>query len=162
MTIPRRTVLRALLAGAALAPLTISRSAAQDVPIPSGVLALAPGTRIRVTLRDGSRLEGRLAQVGSGRLGISIPERGLESVPAERLRLVERRGTHATTGLIAGGITGVLFGALVATVVRAACDAADCDGVGPYAVAVPVFGGAGALLGTGVGTLFARWRRVAP
>ena len=154
--------LRQGLAGLVLTLAAAVPAVAQDVPIPEKLLALAPGTRIRVTLTDGTRHSGLLDQVGSGRLGISVPGRGVESIPAGRLRLVERQGNHAKTGLIAGGITGVLFGAFVGTVVRAACDAAECDGVRPYAVAVPLFGGAGALLGTGLGALFPRWRRVAP
>jgi hypothetical protein len=162
MAAPIRSTLQSLFAGLALFAAGIRTAVAQDPSIPPKVLAVAPGTSIRVTLRDGTRLSGRLDQVGSGRLGISSPERGLESVPVDRLASMDRKGNHAMTGLIVGGITGVLTGALVGTIVRAVCDAADCDDVRPYAVAIPIFGAAGALLGTGVGALFPRWRRVWP
>jgi hypothetical protein len=130
---------------------------------PDAVLArIESGKTVRARLAPDRTIVGVYAPVGDGRLGIRTDAGGTETLRLTELRELSVRGRHTNTGAIVGGIAGVGFGFFVGWMVTHVCDAADCHGSGPYAVAIPLFGAGGALLGAVMGTAIPKWKRVFP
>ncbi len=127
---------------------------------------LEPGTPVRLELRGGDVVTGRLGEVGGEGLRL---EGCPAAVPFASVGRLTARGRSTGTGLkvggIAGGIGGVVGGALIGWVAGALCEASDCAGVGTD---ILVGGGLGLLagaagggaLGAIVGATMPRW--VAP
>ena len=144
-----------------LAPAALRAQAPADPP--SGVLArIESGKVVRARLDSGRTVVGQYAPVGDGRLGIRTDAGTTDTLLLTGLRELSVRGRHTKTGALVGGVAGIGFGILVGYVVTHVCDAADCDGSGPYAVAIPLFGGGGALLGAAIGAAIPKWKRVFP
>ena len=128
-----------------------------------GVLSrIRPGAMVRARLGPEQTITGKYLPIGDGRLGISADRGTTDTLRLDRLRELAVRGRHTKTGAIVGGAAGVAFGAFVGIIITATCEAADCDGVGPYFVTVPLFGAGGTLLGGAVGAAIPRWRKVFP
>ncbi len=130
---------------------------------PEAVLArIESGKVVRARLDPDRTLVGSYAPVGDGRLGIRSDLGATDTLRLGEIRELAIRGRHTKTGAIVGGMAGVGLGIFIGWIVTNTCDAADCDGSGPYAVAIPLFGGGGALLGAAIGTAIPRWKRVFP
>ena len=130
---------------------------------PEAVLArIESGKVVRARVDSNRMVVGQYAPVGDGRLGIRTDAGITDTLLLTGLRELSVRGRHTKTGALVGGIVGVGFGIFVGYVVTHVCDSADCDGSGPYAVAIPLFGGGGALLGAAIGAAIPRWKRVFP
>lgn len=137
---------------------------AQATPAPpETVLArIETGKVVRARLDPGRTIVGVYSPLGDGRLGIRTDAGDTETLRLTDLRELSVRGRHTKTGAIIGGVAGIGLGVFVATIVRAVCDAADCDDTGPYLVAVPLFGAGGGLLGAAIGAAIPKWKRVYP
>jgi len=144
-----------------LAP-AILRAQAPPTPSEAVLARVEPGKVVRARLHSDRTVVGQYAPVGDGRLGIRTDAGTTDTLSLTALRELSVRGRHTKTGAIVGGIAGVGFGVFVGWVVTHVCDAADCDGAGPYAVAIPLFGGGGALLGAAIGAAIPKWKRVFP
>lgn len=121
-----------------------------------------PGKYIRARLDPDRTISGHFVPVGDGRLGIRHDAGVTDTLRLAELRELAVRGRHTRAGAILGGIAGVGFGTFVAIMVTALCETDDCRGGRPFAIAIPVFGAGGALVGAAVGTAFPRWKRVYP
>lgn len=121
-----------------------------------------PGKYIRARLDPDRTISGHFVPVGDGRLGIRHDAGVTDTLRLAELRELAVRGRHTKAGAILGGIAGVGFGTFVAIMVTALCETDDCRGGRPFAIAIPVFGAGGALVGAAVGTAFPRWKRVYP
>ncbi|HEU5217250.1 MAG TPA: hypothetical protein VFU23_01225 [Gemmatimonadales bacterium] len=93
--------------------------------------------------------------VSDGRLGVRAVDPG-QADPPSVARF--RGGNYAGTGAIVGGSLGAAFGVLAGLGLKTVCESDDCNGIRPFLITVPLFGGAGALVGAGVGALFHRGR----
>jgi hypothetical protein len=120
------------------------------------------GKVIRAKLDPARTVIGAYAPVGDGRLGIRTDAGGTETLRLSEIRELSVRGRHTKTGAIVGGIAGAAFGTFIGFVVNAVCDSPDCQSAEPYLIAIPAFGGGGALLGAAVGSAFPKWKRVYP
>jgi hypothetical protein len=141
----------------------ISVGAQQSTSPPETVLArIESGKVVRARLDSDRTVVGQYAPVGDGRLGIRTDAGTTDTLPLTGLRELSVRGRHTKTGAMVGGIAGIGFGIFVGYVVTHVCDSTDCDGSGPYAVAIPLFGGGGALLGAAIGAAIPKWKRVFP
>lgn len=145
-----------------LAPATV-RAQAPATP-PEAVLAgVESGKVVRARLHSDRTVVGQYAPVGDGRLGIRTDAGTTDTLSLTALRELSVRGRHTKTGAIVGGIAGVAFGVFVGVMVNALCEGGDdCQGSAPYLIAIPAFGGGGALLGAAVGSAFPKWKRVFP
>jgi hypothetical protein len=151
---------RALLAFAAATLPTLV--AAQAGPGAS-FLATKAGQVVRVRLLSNRTASGHFTPIGDGRLGIRTEAGAIDTFRVDQIREFALRGRHTKTGAIVGGIAGAGFGVFVGLLANALCeDATDCEGTTPYAIAIPLFGGGGALLGAAIGTAFPKWKRVFP
>ena len=121
-----------------------------------------PGKYVRARLDPDRTISGHFVPVGDGRLGIRHDAGVTDTLRLAELRELAVRGRHTKAGAILGGIAGVGFGTFVAIMVTALCETDDCRGGRPFAIAIPVFGAGGALVGAAVGTAFPKWKRVYP
>ena len=120
------------------------------------------GKYVRARLDPDRTISGHFVPVGDGRLGIRQDAGVTDTLRLAELRELAVRGRHTKAGAILGGIAGVGFGTFVAIMVTALCETDDCRGGRPFAIAIPVFGAGGALVGAAVGTAFPKWKRVYP
>lgn len=120
------------------------------------------GKYVRARLDPDRTVSGHFVPVGDGRLGIRRDAGVTDTLRLAELRELAVRGRHTKAGAILGGIAGVGFGTFVAIMVTALCETDDCRGGRPFAIAIPVFGAGGALVGAAVGTAFPKWKRVYP
>jgi hypothetical protein len=120
------------------------------------------GKYVRARLDPDRTISGTFVAVGGGRLGIRHDAGVTDTLRLAELRELSVRGRHTKAGAILGGIAGVGFGTFVAIMVTALCETDDCRGGRPFAIAIPVFGAGGALVGAAVGTAFPKWKRVYP
>ena len=120
------------------------------------------GKYVRARLDPDRTISGHFVPVGDGRLGIRHDAGVTDTLRLAELRELAVRGRHTKAGAILGGIAGVGFGTFVAIMVTALCETDDCRGGRPFAIAIPVFGAGGALVGAAVGTAFPKWKRVYP
>lgn len=132
--------------------------AAQDLPLG----AADAGKVVRARLVGDGTVQGRFVPLGDGRLGIRTDQGATDTLRLGSLSELAVRQRHTRTGAIVGGIAGVGFGVFVGYVANALCDAADCRTGRTYAIAIPVFGAGGALLGAALGSAFPKWKRVFP
>jgi hypothetical protein len=121
-----------------------------------------PGKYVRARLDPDRTVSGHFVPVGDGRLGIRHDAGVTDTLRLAELRELSVRGRHTKAGAILGGIAGAGFGTFVAIMVTALCETDDCRGGRPFAIAIPLFGAGGALLGAAVGTAFPKWKRVYP
>jgi hypothetical protein len=121
-----------------------------------------PGKYVRARLDPDRTISGHFVPVGDGRLGIRHDAGVTDTLRLAELRELSVRGRHTKAGAILGGIAGAGFGTFVAIMVTALCETDDCRGGRPFAIAIPLFGAGGALLGAAVGTAFPKWKRVYP
>ena len=135
-------------------------AAAQDQP--PFLTQIDPGKYVRARLDPDRTVSGHFVPVGDGRLGIRLDAGVTDTLRLADLRELSVRGRHTKAGAILGGIAGVGFGTFVALMVTALCETDDCRGGRPFAIAIPVFGAGGALVGAAVGTAFPKWKRVYP
>ena len=140
--------------------LTVSSAAAQSqAPVLTRIEA---GKYVRARLDPDRTITGHFVPVGDGRLGIRHDAGATDTLRLAELRELAVRGRHTKAGAILGGIAGVGIGTFVAIMVTALCETDDCRGGRPFAIAIPVFGAGGALVGAAVGTAFPKWKRVYP
>ena len=140
------------------------------VAVPSAVAQSQPpvltrieaGKYVRARLDPDRTISGHFVPVGDGRLGIRHDAGVTDTLRLAELRELSVRGRHTKAGAILGGIAGAGFGTFVAIMVTALCETDDCRGGRPFAIAIPVFGAGGALVGAAVGTAFPKWKRVYP
>lgn len=153
----RSTVSVILVAAWALS----GRAVAQDprAPIPG---RLGVNSVVRATLSDGRTITGRYAALGDGRLGVRSESGATDTLTLTRIQTLAVRGRHTKTGAIIGGAAGLAAGIFVGYMVHGVCDAAECDGVRPYLLAIPLFSGGGALLGAAIGAAIPKWKKVYP
>ncbi|HJR35343.1 MAG TPA: hypothetical protein VJ817_10365, partial [Gemmatimonadales bacterium] len=135
-------------------------AAAQDQP--PVLTQIDSGKYVRARLDPDRTLSGHFVPVGDGRLGIRHDAGVTDTLRLAEVRELAVRGRHTKAGAILGGIAGVGFGTFVAIMVSALCETDDCRGGRPFAIAIPVFGAGGALVGAAVGTAFPKWKRVYP
>jgi len=121
-----------------------------------------PGKYVRARLDPDRTVSGHFVPVGDGRLGIRHDAGVTDTLRLAELRELSVRGRHTKAGAILGGIAGAGVGTFVAIMVTALCETDDCRGGRPFAIAIPLFGAGGALLGAAVGTAFPKWKRVYP
>ena len=109
------------------------------------------GTRVRVQLRDMSRIEGWIGVSGAAEHTIAFGS-------MRRIQVRQRAiGTGATVGGVIGLGTGVFFGLLA----HALCDAATCGSeASAIATGMLIAGGMGAGGGAIIGAAFPRWKTV--
>lgn len=167
--------LRAAVAATVLSSVAPNAACAQDGPAPSGETALAPGTRVRVTVlgprAGGVRLVGTVVALRADTLVARFDDGAPTAVArGEMLRLEVSRGMRRRTGQ--GAALGALGGALIGAVWGASSDedcrpsnepCIDVYGTGTTAfLGAAVVGGAGALVGAVVGSQARReaWRRL--
>jgi len=149
-----------ILGALSLVVLVSSAAAAQSQPT---VLERIDSRKyVRARLDPDRTISGHFVPVGDGRLGIRHDAGATDTLRLSELRELAVRGRHTKAGAILGGIAGVGFGTFVAIMVTALCETDDCRGGRPFAIAIPVFGAGGALVGAAVGTAFPRWKRVYP
>lgn len=148
---------RILLAGLLLLP--VGSASGQANPV---LGQIDPGKYVRARLDPDRTISGHFVPVGDGRLGIRHDAGATDTLRLAELRELAVRGRHTKAGAILGGIAGVGFGTFVAIMVTALCETDDCRGGRPFAIAIPVFGAGGALVGAAVGTAFPKWKRVYP
>ena len=129
---------------------------------PAALSQIDPGKYVRARLDPDRTISGHFVPVGDGRLGIRHDAGVTDTLRLAEVRELAVRGRHTKAGAILGGIAGVGFGTFVAIMVTALCETDDCRGGRPFAIAIPVFGAGGALVGAAVGTAFPKWRRVYP
>ena len=129
---------------------------------PAVLSQIDPGKYVRARLDPDRTLSGHFVPVGDGRLGIRHDAGVTDTLRLAEVRELAVRGRHTKAGAILGGIAGVGFGTFVAIMVSALCETDDCRGGRPFAIAIPVFGAGGALVGAAVGTAFPKWKRVYP
>lgn len=129
---------------------------------PAALSQIDPGKYVRARLDPDRTISGHFVPVGDGRLGIRHDAGVTDTLRLAEVRELAVRGRHTKAGAIFGGIAGVGFGTFVAIMVTALCETDDCRGGRPFAIAIPVFGAGGALVGAAVGTAFPKWRRVYP
>ena len=127
-----------------------------------GLGRLGPTSVIRATLPDGRSLTGRYAAVGDGRLGVSSDAGTTDTLQLTQLRTLSVRGRHTKTGAIVGGSAGLATGLFFGWLIGALDDSADPDRTGPFLVTIPLFTGAGTLLGAVVGAAFPKWKQIYP
>lgn len=142
-----------ILLGALL--LTPSLLTAQDAPAP--LEGVRVGQTIRMQLRDGARLEGRVTAVEAARVRLDGATAPVDAAVVDALW--QRRsgvGRGAVIGAAGGALAGLGFAVFVCERVSEGqgCDAWD-------AVALITAGGAagGALIGAAVGSAMPRWSR---
>jgi hypothetical protein len=129
---------------------------------PPVLTQIDPGKYVRARLDPDRTISGQFVPVGDGRLGIRHDAGATDTLRLAEVRELAVRGRHTKAGAILGGIAGVGFGTFVAIMVTALCETDDCRGGRPFAIAIPVFGAGGALIGAAVGTAFPKWKRVYP
>jgi len=149
-----------ILGALSLVVLVSSTAAAQSQP--TVLERIDSGKYVRARLDPDRTISGHFVPVGDGRLGIRHDAGATDTLRLSELRELAVRGRHTKAGAILGGIAGVGFGTFVAIMVTALCETDDCRGGRPFAIAIPVFGAGGALVGAAVGTAFPRWKRVYP
>ncbi|HSE52409.1 MAG TPA: hypothetical protein VLB00_09470 [Gemmatimonadales bacterium] len=142
--------------------LAVAGTAAAAQSQPPVLTQVDPGKYVRARLDPDRTISGHFVPVGDGRLGIRHDAGVTDTLRLAELRELSVRGRHTKAGAILGGIAGVGFGTFVAIMVTALCETDDCRGGRPFAIAIPVFGAGGALLGAAVGTAFPKWKRVYP
>jgi len=123
---------------------------------------LRAGQTVRVRLTDGQRFEARLVGVDSSPLLLRFVQ-SPQGVPISSIDSLwlRRRGT-ARGALISGIVVGAAAFALGAGFCYAFGEGDGCHSWG-YVVGFSIAGGgAGALVGAGIGSLFPRWQRVDP
>jgi hypothetical protein len=153
-------VLRFRILGAVSLVLLVSAAAAaQSQPV---LERIDSGKYVRARLDPDRTISGHFVPVGDGRLGIRHDAGVTDTLRLAELRELAVRGRHTKAGAILGGIAGAGFGTFVAIMVTALCETDDCRGGRPFAIAIPVFGAGGALVGAAVGTAFPKWKRVYP
>lgn len=143
----------------ALAVGTTTAAAQGQSPILTQIEA---GKHVRARLDPDRTITGHFVPVGDGRLGIRHDAGATDTLRLAEIRELAVRGRHTKAGAILGGIAGVGFGTFVAIMVTALCETDDCRGGRPFAIAIPVFGAGGAVVGAAVGTAFPKWKRVYP
>ncbi len=152
----RLAVLIGLLLPAALRAQTSPSS-------PDAVLArIESGKVVRARLDADRTVVGAYTPMGDGRLGIRSDQGSTDTLRLGEIRELSVRGRHTKSGAIIGGIAGVGFGVLVGILVSGFCETDSCRGIEPYALAIPLFGGGGALLGAALGSAFPKWKKVFP
>lgn len=124
---------------------------------------LAPRTPVRLGLRTGNVLTGRLTGVDGA--GLRLEGRAA-AVPLDAVNHLSARGRSTGTGLkvglIAGGIGGTIGGGLIGLVVAALCETDSCASTGTNVLVgaglgLLAGGGGGAALGAVVGSTIPRW-----
>ena len=124
---------------------------------------LAPRTPVRLGLRTGNVLTGRLTGVDGA--GLRLEGRAA-AVPLDAVNHLSARGRSTGTGLkvglIAGGIGGTIGGGLIGLVVAALCETDSCASTGTNVLigaglGLLAGGGGGAALGAVVGSTIPRW-----
>lgn len=143
---------------------TVVPARAQAGPsTPASVFSrIRPGATVRARLGPDQAITGRYSPIGDGRLGITLDRGATDTLRLDQLSELAVRGRHTKTGASIGGAAGAAFGAFVGIIITATCETSDCNGVGPYLLAIPLFGSGGALLGAAVGAAIPRWRRIFP
>src|SRR6266853_776374 len=125
-------------------------------------IALRPGQTVRVWLADGQRFEGRLVGVDSSPLVL----RFAGSHPVVALTTIDslwlRRHSSGRGALVGGILVGGASLGLATVVCVALGEGNGCDAWGAVAGFTLLGGGAGALIGAGIGGLFPRWKRIEP
>lgn len=143
-----------LLGGALAAPALGAQTA-------DSVLAREVEGRREVRLRaDGARVTGRLIALGGG-LATLDTKAGRRAVPLAGVDTAWVRGRATSTGIIIGGIAGlVLMGTFVAIVADGVCEY-ECDNAasGGFLVGGLIGAAGGGLLGAAVGALIPKWKR---
>jgi len=154
----------ALISSLLLAALTlgVAGAARAQEPVVNPLGRLGPNTVVRATLPDGRRLVGAFQSAGMGRLGVGTPSGTTDTLTLAQIRTLEVRGRHTRTGAIVGGVAGVASGVFIGYVIGATCDAAECHRGRAYLYTIPLFGGAGTLLGAVIGAALPKWNRVYP
>jgi hypothetical protein len=143
-----------LISGGAVRP-----ALAQD---PAAIPQIQSGAYVRARLEPELTLSGRFVPVGDGRLGIRSDAGSTDTLRLSQVRELSVRERHTKAGAVIGGIVGLGAGVFIGYIATHLCDAAECDMVGPYLVAIPLFTAGGALTGTVLGTAFPKWKRVYP
>jgi hypothetical protein len=129
---------------------------------PSGGVTLRPGQTLRVWLADGRRFEARLVAVD----GDPRVLRFAEPHPVAPLAAIDslwlRRHSPGRGALIGGIVVGAASFAVFTAWCYALGEGDGCHDWGYVVGFAVVGGGIGALLGSGVGGLVPRWRRLDP
>lgn len=127
-----------------------------------GGVVLRTGQTLRVRLADGQRFEAKLVGVDSNPLVLRFVQAPL-GVPISSINSLwlRRRGT-GRGALIGGIVVGAASFAFLALVCNAFSEGNGCESWGAVAGLTLVGGGAGALVGAGIGSLFTRWQRLDP
>lgn len=142
--------------------LAVAATTAAGQSQPPVLTQIDAGKYVRARLDPDRTISGHFVPVGDGRLGIRHDAGVTDTLRLAELRELSVRGRHTKAGAILGGIAGVGFGTFVGLMVTALCETDDCRGGRAFAIAIPVFGAGGALVGAAVGTAFPKWKRVYP
>ena len=107
-----------------------------------------PGNTVTVTDNAGVRVRGKLVQLSATSLVLDV-SRALRQFQESDIRTIERSGDSLKNGALIGFAVG---GGLAAYAVTASLPSDDFNG-DEYIMAVPIFGGIGAAIGTGIDAL---------
>jgi len=127
----------------------------------SAVARLTTGQQVRISGTAMSRLVGKAGVASLDTLDFAQDD-AVRRIPIQAIDTLWTRGRATTTGMLIGGVAGVVLGMLAGAVGAGLCEY-DCSSTGAAVVAV---GAVGAVAGTGLGALVGaaipRWKRRFP
>jgi hypothetical protein len=127
----------------------------------SAVARLNTGQQIRISGEAMSRLVGKAGVALNDTLDVAQDD-AVRRIPIQAIDTLWVRGRATSTGMVIGGVTGLVLGILVAAVAPGYCDY-DCETSGGEVVGVMVVGAvAGGGLGALIGAAFPKWKRRFP
>jgi hypothetical protein len=122
---------------------------------------LADSQWVRLAVSGLGRRDGRVLERDDGVLVLSPGPQPIR-VPATSIDTLWTRGTSAKTGVIAGGVIGVLLGAGLGALAAEMSDEHDFNTAEAMVAGAGVFGLGGGLLGVMIGSAIPRWKRQYP
>ncbi|MEZ4412129.1 MAG: hypothetical protein R2910_04000 [Gemmatimonadales bacterium] len=138
-------------------------ASAQDAAVKrdSAVARLNTGQQIRISGEAMSRLVGKAGVALNDTLDFAQDD-AVRRIPIQAIDTLWVQGRATSTGMVIGGVTGLVIGILAAAVAPGLCEY-DCDTSGGEVVGVMVVGAvAGGGLGALIGAAFPKWKRKYP
>lgn len=127
----------------------------------SAIARLTTGQQIRISAEGMQRLVGKAGVAANDTLDFAQDD-AVRRIPVEAIDTLWTRGRATTTGMVIGGVTGLVLGMLAGAVGAGLCEY-DCSSTGTAVVAV---GAVGVVAGTGLGALVGaaipKWKRRFP